>query len=75
MKYLYTNINQQNRSVTYKDWPKINLEKFKEWNIEKDNWIIIEQKILRNIKWKIWYQEILFDWYILSSVIDVYTLK
>lgn len=44
MKYLYTNINQQNRSVTYKDWPKINLEKFKEWNIEKDNWIIIEQK-------------------------------
>jgi len=74
MKYLYTNINQQNRSVTYKDWPKINLEKFKEWNIEKDNWIIIEQKILKNIKWKIWYQEILFDWYILSSVIDVYSI-
>ena len=75
MRYLYTNINQQNRSVTYKDWPKINLEKFEEWSIEKDNWIIIEQKILKNIKWKIWYQEILFDWYILSSVIDVYVLK
>lgn len=74
MKYLYTNINQQNRSVTYKDWPKINLKNFKEWSKEKDNWIIIEQKILKHIKWKIWYQEILFDWYMLSSVIDIYSI-
>jgi len=72
MEYLYTNYNKWSKTTTWKNWPVINLDKFEEWRIDNEYGVLVQHKILRHIKWKIWYQEIIFDWYILSSIIDIY---
>ena len=72
MKYLYTNITTWSRTITKKDWPLI--ENFKDWKQTKEDNILIIHRINKT-KNKIAQIEDTFDWYILTSVLDIYDIK
>jgi len=71
MKYLYTNITTWSRTITKKDWPLI--ENFQDWKIENIDWCIIKHRINKTDT-KYAQIEDTFDWYILTSVLDIYKI-